>query len=232
MRNAHYKTRLKNSFIDYQFSVDLNSLIKSSITLREKMSQHSNKIILALFLSAAIFNTEVHAEESKDKVETNKSPINSPINEEYQLGSGDLIKITVFNQEELSGEYTINGAGQIALALIGDIYAKDLTVKQVEQSIANKLKPDYLLNPRVSVQVLNYRPFYILGEVNEPQSYPYVDGMTYLNAVAIAGGFTYRAKEDHVMVVRMKDPKKQELRLNMDEKVMPGDVIHVEERFF
>ena len=71
MRNAHYKTRLKNSFIDYQFSVDLNSLIKSSITLREKMSQHSNKIILALFLSAAIFNTEVHAEESKDKVETN-----------------------------------------------------------------------------------------------------------------------------------------------------------------
>ncbi len=196
------------------------------------MSQHSNKIILALFLSAAIFNTEVHAEESKDKVETNKSPINSPINEEYQLGSGDLIKITVFNQEELSGEYTINGAGQIALALIGDINAKDLTVKQVEQSIANKLKPDYLLNPRVSVQVLNYRPFYILGEVKEPQSYPYVDGMTYLNAVAIAGGFTYRAKEDHVMVVRMKDPKKQELRLNMDEKVMPGDVIHVEERFF
>jgi len=89
-----------------------------------------------------------------------------------------------------------------------------------------------LLNPRVNVQVLNYRPFYILGEVKEPKSYPYVDGMTYLNAVAIAGGYTYRAKEDHVMVIHMNDPQKHELRLTMDEKVMPGDVIHVEERFF
>ena len=156
----------------------------------------------------------------------------SAVNEAYKLGSGDKIKITVFKQEELSGEYTINGAGQIALPLIGDVNTKDLTVKQVEEAIADKLKPDYLLNPRVNVQVLNYRPFYILGEVKEPKSYPYVDGMTYLNAVAIAGGFTYRAKEDHVMVIRMNDPKKNEVRLNMDEKVMPGDVIHVEERFF
>ena len=156
----------------------------------------------------------------------------SAVNAAYKLGSGDQIKITVFKQEELSGEYTINGAGQIALPLIGDVNTKDLTVKQVEEAIADKLKPDYLLNPRVNVQVLNYRPFYILGEVKEPKSYPYVDGMTYLNAVAIAGGFTYRAKEDHVMVIRMNDPKKNEEKLSMDEKVMPGDVIHVEERFF
>ena len=80
--------------------------------------------------------------------------------------------------------------------------------------------------------MLNYRPFYILGEVKAPKSYPYVDGMTYLNAVAIAGGYTYRAKKDHVVVTRMNDPQKRELTLNMDEKVMPGDVIHVEERFF
>jgi polysaccharide export outer membrane protein len=159
-------------------------------------------------------------------------PVNTIEDEEYKLGSGDLIKITVFNQKELSGEYMINGAGLIALPLIGDVKTKDLTVKQVEEGIANKLKPDYLLNPKVNVQVLNYRPFYILGEVKEPQSYPYVDGMTYLNAVAIAGGYSYRAKEDYVMVIRMKDPQKRELKLNMDEKVMPGDVIHVEERFF
>ncbi len=184
--------------------------------------------ILVLILSVFTFKGIVSADESKE----NTSYSRLTDNQEYQLGSGDLIKITVFNQEELSGEYTINGAGKIALPLIGDIETKDLTVKQVEEKIANKLKPDYLLNPKVNVQVLNYRPFYIIGEVKEPQSYPYVDGMTYLNAVAIAGGFTYRAKEDHVMVVRMKDPKKQEIRLNMDEKVMPGDVIRVDERFF
>lgn len=180
-----------------------------------------------LLLCSVLFWTDVFAEENKSQ-----QHLASSSNQEYQLGSGDVLKITVFNQEDLSGEYTINGAGQISLPLIGDVNAKDLTAKQVEQGITNKLKPDYLLNPRVSVQVLNYRPFYILGEVKEPKSYPYVDGMTYLNAVAIAGGYTYRAKEDHVVVIRMNDPQKRELTLNMDEKVLPGDVIHVKERFF
>ena len=191
-------------------------------------ARFSSRLLIAVVISAS---TPVGAEINTEQAQSTQAPDNYE-NEQYKVGSGDLLKITIFNQEELSGEYLINGAGQIALPLIGDINAKDITVKQVEQGNANKLKPDYLLNPRVNVQVLNYRPFYILGEVKEPQSYPYVDGMTYLNAVAIAGGFTYRAKEDHVMVVRMKDPKKVEIRLNMDEKVMPGDVIHIEERFF
>jgi protein involved in polysaccharide export with SLBB domain len=191
-------------------------------------ARFSSRLLIAVVISAS---TPVGAEINTDQAQSTQAPDNYE-NEQYKVGSGDLLKITIFNQEELSGEYLINGAGQIALPLIGDINAKDITVKQVEQGIANKLKPDYLLNPRVNVQVLNYRPFYILGEVKEPQSYPYVDGMTYLNAVAIAGGFTYRAKEDHVMVVRMKDPKKTQIRLNMDERVMPGDVIHIEERFF
>jgi len=156
----------------------------------------------------------------------------SLVNSEYRLGSGDQLKITVFNQESLSGEYAISGNGQLSMPLIGAINAKDLTLKQLEQSLVDKLKPDYLLNPRISIQVLNFRPFYILGEVKQPQSYPFVDGMTYLNAVAIAGGFTYRAKEDYVMVTRMNDPEKKELKKKMDEKVMPGDVIRVEERFF
>jgi polysaccharide export outer membrane protein len=191
-------------------------------------ARFSSRLLIAVVISAS---TPVGAEINTDQAQITQAPENYE-NEQYKVGSGDLLKITIFNQEELSGEYSINGTGQIALPLIGDINTKDLTVKQVEQGIANKLKPDYLLNPRVNVQVLNYRPFYILGEVKEPQSYPYVDGMTYLNAVAIAGGFTYRAKEDHVMVVRMKDPKKTQIRLNMDERVMPGDVIHIEERFF
>ena len=191
-------------------------------------ARFSSRLLIAVVISAS---TPVGAEINTDQAQSSQVPENYE-NEQYKVGSGDLLKITIFNQEELSGEYSINGTGQIALPLIGDINTKDLTVKQVEQGIANKLKPDYLLNPRVNVQVLNYRPFYILGEVKEPQSYPYVDGMTYLNAVAIAGGFTYRAKEDHVMVVRMKDPKKTQIRLNMDERVMPGDVIHIEERFF
>lgn len=195
------------------------------------MTQFPIKFFSRLLLLCGVFFCTALLAEEKNEQQTQSQQAPS-LNQEYRLGSGDLLKITVFNQEDLSGEYTINGAGQISLPLIGAVNTKDLTVKQVEQGIADKLKPDYLLNPRVSVQVLNYRPFYILGEVKEPKSYPYVDGMTYLNAVAIAGGYTYRAKEDHVVVIRMNDPQKRELTLNMDEKVLPGDVIHVKERFF
>lgn len=191
------------------------------------MKQHTIKNYSAL-LCGVLFSSVLWAEESSEQTQTQSTSSN----QEYRLGSGDLLKITVFNQKDLSGDYTINGSGQISLPLIGDVNAKDLTAKQVEQGITKKLMPDYLLNPRVSVQVLNYRPFYILGEVKQPKSYPYVDGMTYLNAVAIAGGYTYRAKEDHVEVIRMNDPQKRELTLKMDEKVLPGDVIHVKERFF
>ncbi len=148
----------------------------------------------------------------------------------YKLGPGDKIKIIVFNQEDMSGEYSINGSGHISFPLIGDVAAKDITVSELENAICDKLKPDYLLNPKITIQVLDYRPFYILGEVKEPKSYPYVDGMSFRNAVAIAGGFTYRAKEDHVLVFR--NQSKQELKFDIDETAQPGDVIMVEERFF
>ena len=135
------------------------------------MSQYFIKVISVLLLTALFCSIPLFAEENSQEPGQNQL-LPSAVNEVYKLGSGDVIKITVFKQEELSGEYTINGAGQIALPLIGDVNTKDLTVKQVEEAIANKLKPDYLLNPRVNVQVLNYRPFYILGEVKEPKSYP------------------------------------------------------------
>ena len=198
------------------------------------MSKYGSKlkILSVIFLCGELLTAyKVHADESNTPLAKSTAGVSSE-NHSYKFGSGDVIKVTIFNHEDLSGEYLINGVGVIALPLIGDVFTKNLTVKQVEEAIVNKLKPDYLLNPRVSVQVLNYRPFYIIGEVKEPKSYPYVDGMTYLNAVAIAGGFTYRAKEDHVLVIRANDDKKKEVTLSIDDKVLPGDQIHVEERFF
>jgi polysaccharide export outer membrane protein len=98
--------------------------------------------------------------------------------------------------------------------------------------VVDSLRPDYLVHPRVSVQVLNYRPFYIIGEVNNPDSYHYVDGMTYLNAVAIAGGFTYRAKRDDVYVIRADSETRDEIKVDIDDEVQPGDIIRIAERFF
>jgi polysaccharide export outer membrane protein len=150
----------------------------------------------------------------------------------YQLGPGDKLAITVFNQEDLTGEYSINGAGRFSMPFIGSVQAKGLTIMELTDLIVNKLKPDYLLNPRVSIEVINFRPFYIIGEVKSPNAYPYVEGMTYLNAVAIAGGYTYRAKKGYAMVRRNEDEDGEEEKVDMTSNVRAGDIIRIVERMF
>lgn len=150
----------------------------------------------------------------------------------YRLGAGDQLQIDVFNQADLTGEYALDGNGRFSMHLIGKVDAAGLTPTELEALLISKLKPDYLVNPRVSVRIQNFRPFYIIGEVKSPSSYPYVDGMSYLTAVAIAGGFTYRAKKDRVYVVRGDDPEREEIKLDVNDKVQPGDIIRVAERLF
>lgn len=152
--------------------------------------------------------------------------------ERYTLGSGDKIYITVFGQDDLSGEFVVNGSGQVSLPLIGDIAVARLSLAEAEAAVIGKLKPEYLRNPRVSIQVLNYRPFYILGEVKQPGSYPYVSGMSVVQAVALAGGYTYRARENRLLIVRGTDEKRREQPADHDTSVLPGDIIRVPERFF
>ncbi len=176
-------------------------------------------VLALVFFIANLFLANVYADVIED--------VNS-----YRLGAGDQLEIRVFNQDDLTGKYTINGAGNISMPLIGTVKAKNTTLKELEARLKDKLKPDYLLNPRVSIQVLNYRPYYIIGEIKSPASYSYVSGMTYLNAVAIASGFTYRAKRGYVLVIRANDPKQEEVEMKMDQPVMPGDIIKIEERLF
>ena len=150
----------------------------------------------------------------------------------YQLGAGDKLSITVFNQDDLSGEYTINGSGRFTMPFIDKIQAAGLTIPDLIEVIIGKLMPDYLLNPRVSIEVLNFRPYYIIGEVSSPGAYPFVEGISYLNAVAIAGGFSYRARQKYVMVKRKGDADGKEVKLKLDSFVLPGDIIRVTERLF
>jgi polysaccharide export outer membrane protein len=150
----------------------------------------------------------------------------------YRLGAGDRISISVFNQADLSGDYALDGKGRFSMPLIGTVDAEGLTSSELEALLIDKLKPDYLVNPRVYVQVQNYRPYYLMGEVNNTGAFPYVAGMSYLKAIAIAGGFSYRAKQDYVFVIRADDPEQEEIRLDVNEKVQPGDIIRVDERMF
>lgn len=151
---------------------------------------------------------------------------------EYRLAAGDTIRVTVYGHEDLSGEFEVDGAGRISLPLIQDVIAENRTLQELEESITDKLSPDYVRQPKVSVEVLNYRPVYIIGEVNEPGGYPYVSGMTVINAVAVAGGFTYRARKSRISIVRESGNATVKLEASSDTRVMPGDVIEVSERFF
>lgn len=150
----------------------------------------------------------------------------------YQLGSGDQIRVTVYGEEDLSGEFELDGEGTISLPLIGAVAVGNRSLSDAESLITAQLADGFLVNPRVSIEVLNYRPFYILGEVQDPGSYPYVSGMTVLNAVALASGFTYRASESKIEVTRRVDGVEQKMRIELTAAVLPGDIIRVPERFF
>ncbi|MBT8130638.1 MAG: polysaccharide export protein [Gammaproteobacteria bacterium] len=150
----------------------------------------------------------------------------------YTLGAGDHIRITVFGHEDLSGEFKVDGQGRVSLPLIQVVDAADRTTAELAQIIADRLQPDYLKNPRVSVDMIAFRPFYILGEVRNPGSYPYVEDMTVVTAVALAGGYTYRASRKKMVITRQDDPDKKKHSIDEDAPVMPGDIIEVPERYF
>ncbi len=150
----------------------------------------------------------------------------------YRLGTGDKIRLTVFGEPELSGEFEVDGSGYLRLNLIGQVKGAGLTVGEFERSVKALLEDGYLKDARVSVDVINYRPFYIIGEVNRPGEYPYSNDMTILNAVAKAGGFTYRANESNVFIRRNGDTKEIPAPADQTTKINPGDVIRIPERFF
>jgi polysaccharide export outer membrane protein len=149
----------------------------------------------------------------------------------YKLGAGDKLRIIVYGEQDLSGEFDVTGTGRVSLPLIGQVQAAGLTLEEFEHEIAGTLEQGYLTNPKVSAEVLNYRPFYIIGEVDKPGQYPYTSDMTVLNAVAVAGGFTYRANTDSVFITRGGGSEVQ-YQASQQVKVLPGDVVRVPERFF
>jgi protein involved in polysaccharide export with SLBB domain len=150
----------------------------------------------------------------------------------YRLGPGDRVRLIVFRHQDLSGQFEIDGEGFLAMPLVGEVRSAGLTARELENSIEDQLKNGgYLINPQVSVEVLNYRPFYIIGEVNNPGSYQYVNGMTVSNAVALAGGFTYRADQGDITITR-GGSNGRHVEARSSTEVLPGDIIEVAERFF
>lgn len=151
---------------------------------------------------------------------------------DYKLGSGDKIRLTIYGEPSLSGEFFVSGSGMTSLPLIGDVKASGLTVREFQDAVQKSLSDGYLREPRVSAEVLNFRPFYILGEVTKPGTYPYTSGLTVLNAVATAGGYTYRAEKKQVYIKHDGQTSETKVALDPSTTVAPGDTIRIGERFF
>jgi protein involved in polysaccharide export with SLBB domain len=150
----------------------------------------------------------------------------------YMLGSGDKIRVITFGEDSLTGEFFVGSQGQVSLPLIGDVKAGGLTIAQFTEEVTKALANGFLKEPRVSVEVLDYRPFYILGEVNKPGEYPFINGLTVMNAVATAGGFTYRANTHNVFIKGGAGSAERKIHLLSNTPVHPGDTIRIGERFF
>ncbi|ASL29059.1 polysaccharide biosynthesis/export family protein [Azotobacter chroococcum] len=154
-------------------------------------------------------------------------------NSTYRLASGDVIRINVFGEQDLSiEEVRLTDAGTFSYPFIGEVLAKGKTSAELEQLLTDKLKGDYLVNPRVSVSVLKYREFYISGEVKEPGGYPYQPGLTLRRAIALSGGLTELASTGRITIIRDLDPNRVPERVSLDTLVYPGDSITIDQGFF
>lgn len=151
----------------------------------------------------------------------------------YLLEPSNRIRVIVFNEQTLSGDFTLDPSGNIAFPLIGNVRAGGVTAKIVADRIEEALaRGGYLRSPQVSVEVQTFRPFYVLGEVRLPGEFPYTVGLTVLGAIARAGGYDYRARRDGVVLVREVDGEQREYAANERTPLQPGDVVKVLERRF
>jgi Periplasmic protein involved in polysaccharide export len=157
---------------------------------------------------------------------------NEAVIQPYRVDSGDRLRVTVFEQEGLSGSYGVDQAGYIAFPLIGAVPARGHTIQELEGAIAAKLRQGYLRDPDVSIEVDRYRAFYIMGEVGQPGQYSYVAGMNVQNAIAIAGGYTPRANQRSVDITRKINGQVITGRVSISDPIMAGDTIYVRERLF
>ncbi len=165
---------------------------------------------------------------------SNLPPLEEAARSEYRLGSSDQVRVTVFNDPRLTGDFRVSDAGTLALPLLGTVRAAGRTTPEVERAIEAEMKSKNLFrDPNVAVEVLNYRPIFVLGMVERGGQFPYQPGMTALTAVAVAGGFNYRAIRDYVSITRVgPDSKPTEFRAARESLVQPGDVVTVFERRF
>lgn len=188
------------------------------------------RLLLSIFL--ALFVAACSGGGHGPVVESGVRFVQQETDDSYRLGPGDKVRLNVYNEGALSGEFAVSTSGTISFPLIGDVKATSRTVDEISADVQRRLADGYLRDPKVSMEITNYRPFFILGEVKSPGQYPFASGMTVLNAVATAQGFSPRADRKVAYIRKAGDTEESAYRLTPDLRVQPGDTIRVGERYF
>jgi polysaccharide export outer membrane protein len=189
----------------------------------------SRRIILAIMIAS--LGTSVYAK--REIISSgDRYSVSPDVSEGYKLGIGDKVRLTVYNEPALSGDFSVSADGALSLPLIGDISVLNKSTSEAAKLIQTKLGDGYLRDPKVSMEVVTYRPFFILGEVKSPGQYPFSSGLTVMNAIATAEGFTPRAERKSVYIRRLGAVGEEQYRLTPDLRVWPGDTIRLGERYF
>ena len=186
--------------------------------------RHRLSIALILAVTAAVSSCTSYRPAPKAFHEATIQP--------YRVDSGDRLRVTVFDQRDLTNTYSVDQAGYIAFPLIGSVPARGRTIQELEGQIAALLQKGYLRNPDVSIEVDRYRSIFVMGEVGQPGQYTYVPGMTVQNAIALAGGFTPRALQANADITRKINGEILTGRVLISDPVLSGDTIYVRERLF
>lgn len=182
--------------------------------------RYFNAILLSLLATLLSVTASVQAEEMQG-------------NATYRLSSGDIIRINVFGEPDLSfEEIRLTDAGTFSYPFVGEVKAQGKTAVELAQILTEALRGDYLVDPRVSISVLEYREFYISGEVKQPGGYKYQPGLNLRRAIALAGGLTERASTNRITVVRDQSTDRKPERIALDSPVLPGDTINIDQGFF
>src|SRR5690554_3128308 len=196
--------------------------------MRFVISKENNSMVIR-YISAALLGLVVSL--LSVTVSAQMSAVDG--NSTYKLSSGDIIKVTVFGEPDLSiEEVRLTDAGTFSYPFVGEVRARGKTAAELERDLVAALTGDFLVDPRVSISVLEYREFYISGEVNSPGGYKYQPGLNLRRAIALAGGLTERASTNRITVVRDQDSGRKPERISLDAPVLPGDTINIDQGFF
>ncbi|NKB37211.1 MAG: polysaccharide export protein [Gammaproteobacteria bacterium] len=150
----------------------------------------------------------------------------------YRLDTGDVLRIQIYDEEDMYLEARVSDRGTISYPFLGEIKVSGLPPEELEKIITERLTGDYFIDPKVSVDILEYRQFYVNGEVESPGGFPFQPGLTIRKAISLAGGFKERASREKIFVIHENDSDSDPKRIDLEAEVLPGDIITVRESFF